>query len=189
MANVNAPSGFRPYRHMAGGDVRLNEYSIASGYNTTIYDGDVVEMTGTGKNIAKAATENADNIGVFHGCRYVNAQGEQKFSKHWPADTVATEIVALVYDDEKIVYEVQCDTLAEGDIGQLVDLNVGTGNDSTGRSGAYLPVSGGTAATGRAFRLIELKPSPDNAYGAYAKALVVFAEHVIKGVVSGVGGN
>lgn len=189
MANLNGPFGFRPYRHMTGGCVRVNEYSIASSYNTSIYDGDVVEMTGEGKNIAKAAAANADNIGVFHGCRYVDAQGNQVFSKHWPANTVATEIVALVYDDPNIVFEVQCDTLAEGDIGQLVDINVGTGNDSIGRSGAYLPVSGGTAATGRTFRLMELKPSPDNAFGAYAKALVVFAEHVLKGVVAGVGGN
>jgi hypothetical protein len=174
---------------MTGGMVRVNEYAIASGYDTTVYDGDVVEMTGTGKNIAKAASGNADNIGVFHGCRYVDAQGNQVFSKHWPANTVATDIVALVYDDPNIIYEVQCDALAEGDIGQLVDINVGTGNDRTGRSGAYLSVSGGTAAAGRAFRLIELKPSPDNDYGAYAKALVAFAEHVLKGVVAGVGGN
>lgn len=187
MANVNAPSGLRPVRHMGGGDIRMSEYSIASAYNTNIFTGDVVEMTGTGKNVAKAAAQNVDNIGVFAGCRYVNAQGEQKFSKHWPADTVATEIVAYVYDDPDIVFEAQCDTLAAADIGALVDWNVGTGSTATGVSGLYA-VGSVTGTTGKSLRLVELKKSPNNAYGAYAKAYVVFAEHVLKGVVAGVGG-
>lgn len=188
MANVNSPHGLRPVRHMTGGDVRVNEYSIASAYATNIFFGDPVEMTGTGKNIQLAAAQNVDNIGVFAGCRYVNAQGEQKFSKYWPASTSATEIVAMVYDDPNIVYEIQCDTLAEGDIGQLVDWAAGTGSTTTGVSGAYADLTTGTATTNMSLRLIELKKSPDNAYGAYAKAYVVFAEHVLKGVVAGVGG-
>lgn len=188
MANTNAPHGLRAVKHMTGGVVRTNEYTIASAYNTNIFYGDQVEMTGTGKNVALAAATNVDNIGMFAGCRYVNAAGEQKFSKYWPADTVATEIVALVYDDPNIVFEAQCDTLAAADIGTLVDWNAGTGSTSTGMSGGYMDVGAGTATTDQTYRLIELKPSPDNAYGAYAKAYVVFAEHVLKGVVAGVGG-
>lgn len=188
MSNVDSPFGLRAVRHMTGGCVRTNEYSIASAYNTNLFHGDVVQMTGTGKNIAIAAAGNADNIGVFKGCRYVNAQGEQKFSKHWPANQVATQIVAMVYDDPNIVYEAQCDTLAEGDVGALVDINAGTGSTVTGVSGVYADVGAGTATTGKSLRLIELKNSPDNAYGTYAKAFVVFAEHALSRVVSGVGG-
>lgn len=187
MANVNSPFGFRPVRHQSGGCVRLNEYSIESGYNTTIYQGDVVEMTGTGKNVAKAAAANPDNIGVFWGCRYVDAQGNQQFSNRWPANTVATDIVALVYDDHNIVFEAQVDTIAEADIGNLMDLAVGTGSDLTGVSGAYLDeATKGT--TGGAFRVLEIVPNPVNEYGAYAKVHCVFAEHAVKGVVAGVGG-
>ena len=173
---------------MTGGACRLSKYSIASIYNTNIFQGDVVEMTGTGKNIAKSAAGNADNIGVFNGCSYVDSGGNVIFSKHWPANTVATKIVANVYDDPNIVFEVQCDTLAEGDVGTLVDINVGTGSTVTGISGAYADIGAGTATTNKTLRLIELKQSPDNAYGTSAKALVVFAEHVLKGVVAGVGG-
>jgi len=188
MANVNSPFGLRPVRHQSGGEIRTNEYSIASAYNTNIFHGDPIEMTGTGKNIQLAAAGNADNIGVFVGCRYVNSQGEQKSSKYWPASTVATDIVALVYDDPFIVYEFQCDTLAVGDIGQQIAWNAGTGSTTTGVSGAYGDVGAGTASTGKELRLVELKRSPDNAYGAYAKAYGVFAENAFMGVVSGVGG-
>lgn len=188
MANVNAPFGLRPFRHMTGGEVRMNEYSIASAYGANIFHGDPVEMTGTGKNVQLAAAQNVDNIGVFGGCRYVDSQGNQKFSKYWPSGTVATDIVAYVYDDPNIVFEIQCDTLAVGDIGQLVDWAAGTGSTLTGVSGAYADLTTGTATTNMSLRLVELKRSPDNAYGAYAKALVVFAEHALKGVVAGVGG-
>jgi len=187
MANVNGPFGLRPARHSTGGVIRASEYSIASAYATSIFTGDVVEMTGTGTNIAKAAAENVDNIGVFAGCRYVDSQGKQQFSQYWPASTTASDIVAFVYDDPNIVFEAQCDTLAAADIGALADWNVGTGSTTTGQSGLYV-VASSTGTTGKALRLLQAKPSPDNAYGAYAKVEVVFAEHVMKGVVSGVGG-
>lgn len=187
MANTNAPFGFRPRRHLTGGNIRQSEYSIASAYNTNIFKGDPVEMTGTGKNVQLAAAANADNIGIFAGVRYVNAQGEQKFSKHWPADQVATEIVAYVYDDPNIVYECQIDTIAEADVGNQVDWNAGTGSTTTGVSGAYADEST-KGTTGGALRILGLVQNPRNAYGAYAKIEVAFAEHVLKGVVSGVGG-
>lgn len=188
MANVNSPNGFRAVKHMTGGMIRLSEYSIASGYATAIFFGDPVEMTGTGKNIALAAASNPDNIGVFGGCRYVDAQGNQVFSKQWPAAQVATEIVALVYDDPNIIFEIQGDSIAAADIGQLASWAAGTGNTATGISGAYL-ASASLAGTGEPLRIMGIVPRVDNAYGAYAKVEVTFAEHALKGVVSGVGGN
>ena len=187
MANVNGPFGLRPARHHSGGKIGANEYSIASGYATSIFTGDVVEMSGTGKNVEKAAAQNADNVGVFAGCRYVDAQGKQVFNQYWPASTTATEVVAFVYDDPNIVFEAQCDTLVEGDVGALADWAVGTGSIVTGDSGLYV-VASSTGTTGKALRIMGLSDKADNAYGAYAKAEVMFAEHVMKGVVAGVGG-
>lgn len=188
MANANSPFGLRAVRHLSGGVIRLSEYSIASAYNTNIFFGDQVEMTGTGKNIALAAAGNVDSIGVFGGCRYVDSQGNQVFSKHWPANTVATEIVALVYDDPNIVFEAQASTIAAADVGQLADWNAGTGSTVTGVSGGY--IDGATyAATNATFRVLGLVPRVDNAYGAYAKVEVVFIEHALRGVVAGVGGQ
>ncbi len=187
MANVNSPNGLRAVRHLTGGVIRTAEYSIASAYNTDIFKGDPVQMTGTGKNIAVAEAGNVDNIGVFAGCNYVNAAGEQKFSKYWPASTVATEIVALVYEDPKIVYEIQADTIAEADVGNLIDWDLGTGSTTTGISGAFA-ADATKATTGASLRIVGLVPRVKNAYGAFAKIEVVYAEHAFMGVVAGVGG-
>lgn len=187
MANVDAPNGFRPVRHLTGGVIRLGEYSIASAYDTDIFYGDPVERTGTGKNIAVAAAGNVDNIGIFGGCRYVNAQGEQKFSKYWPADTVATDIVALVYDDPNIVFECQIDTIAEADVGNQVDWDLGTGSTVTGISGSFADEST-KGTTGGSFHILGLVPRVKNAYGAYAKIEVAFAEHALKTGAAGAGG-
>jgi hypothetical protein len=187
MANANGPRGLKPVRKVGGGCITLTEYSIATDA-TAIYTGDVVEMTGTGANVAKAAAENVDNIGVFAGCRYKAADGEIKFSAYWPGSVSATEAVALVYDDPDIVFEVQGDSVAAADVGTLVDWNVGTPNATTGLSGLYAVVNGATGLTGKGLRIMRLVPRPDNAYGAYAKIEVSFAEHALKGVVAGVGG-
>jgi hypothetical protein len=187
MANTNGPFGFRPVRRLdGGGDIRTTEYSIASTYNTAIYTGDPVQMTGTGRNIELSEAGNVDNIGVFAGVRFVNAAGEQKFSKFWTAGTTGTDIVALVWDDPNIVFECQFDTLAAGDIGELTDWNAGTGSAATGQSGAYCEAAGATS--GESMRILRLVNRPDNEYGAYAKAEVCFIEHVLKGVIAGVGG-
>lgn len=188
MANTNGPFGFRPVRLLGGGDVRQTEYSVASAYGTKIFLGDVVQMTGTGTNIEVAAGGNVDNIGVFAGCSYVNEQGRPTWSHYWPANSLFTNVVAYVWDDPNIIFEVQCDTLAEGTVGQLADWDDGTGNTSTGVSGRSL-VASSTAGTDKSMRILRLSPIPENAYGAYAKAEVMFVEHVLKGVVAGVGGN
>lgn len=188
MANPNAPFGFKPLRHMSGRAIVQNEYSIASGYASNIGKGHVVEMTGTGKNIQLAAAGNVDSIGVFMGCQYVNAQGEQKFSKMWPASTVATNIKAFVVDDPDVIFAIMCSTLAAADIGQLADWHAGTTNTTTGKSGAYLNAAT-LAASDASLRILRLANKGKNAYGAYAIAEVLFIEHALRGVVAGVGGQ
>lgn len=189
MSNTDAKLGFKAVRHLGGGLVRTNAYSIASGYATAIYYGDPVEMTGTGRNIQLAAATNADNIGVFAGVHYKDATGKSVYSKYWPASTTATDVEALVYDDPNTVFEIQGDSVAEGDVGALVDWNAGTGSATTGYSGAYAVVTGATGTADKALRILGLVPRPENAYGAYAKIEVMFAEHSLRGVVAGVGGN
>lgn len=186
MANTNAPFGLKPLRSLKGGSIVANEYSIASGYSSEIGMGHPVEMTGTGKNIQLSAAGNVDACGVFIGCQYVNAAGEQKFSKNWPASTVATYIKAFVVDDPDVIFEAQVSTLAEADIGQLADLAAGTA--SNGVSGMYIDAAT-LAATNATFRILRLSNRPSNEYGAYAKAEVLFIEHALRGVVAGVGGQ
>lgn len=187
MANVNGPFGLRPYRHLSGSRVVTRPYSIADNYETAIGRGDPVEMTGTGRNIQVAAAANADNIGVFAGCKYKNALGEIIYSPYWPGHTGNSEIQALVWDDPNIIFLAQCDNLDEGDVGLLADWDSGAVNTLFGNSGKSVAASAG-ATTNQALRILDLARVPNNTYGAYAKAEVMFAEHVLARVVAGVGG-
>ena len=122
--------GFRALRHVGGGAQRLAEYPIASAYNTSIFNGDIVTLTAG--NVTLAA-DTAANIGVFVGCMYVNAQGEQKFSPMWLADTVGSDIQALVSCDTGVTYkvEVSAGTVQAGITGKLVNT---AGSNTTGLS-------------------------------------------------------
>lgn len=186
MANVDNANGLRPVRHLTGGEIRASHYAIASAYNTNIFTGDVVEGVADG-SIEIAEGANVDNLGVFAGVKYVNASNEQVFSQYWPANTVATEIEALVYDDPNIVFRAQADTATAAAIHLLTDWDDGAGSTATGNSGRELAVSSG-ATTGQSLRIIGKVEEPDNAWGQYVDLEVVFQEHVMKGVVSGVGG-
>lgn len=188
MANVNGPVGLVPSRVLGGGCITSNPYSIASAYGTAIHVGDPVEMTGTSNNIGRAAAGTVNAIGVFAGCKFIDAEGRPQFKPYWPANQVATEIEALVWDDPNIIFRAQADTLAADDVGALADWVVGTGNVKTGNSGSYVEGSS-TATTGKSLRILRLLPEVGNEYGAYAKCEVMFAEHALKGVVSGVGGD
>jgi hypothetical protein len=191
MSNVNAPNGLRPVRHLTGGTIRMNAYTIASAYNTSIYQGDVVVMTGTGRDIAAQSAGGHSSIGVFAGCVYHDATGRPVWSHWYPASTTdAAGITAWVYDDPMTIFEVQADSAAAGDIAALADFNAGAGGSTlTGVSGEYMTVTGATGTSGKAFRLLSLVNRADNAYGQYAKLEVIFVDHALLGIASGAGGN
>lgn len=175
MANTNAPRGFVAIGHMNGGQAPMHDYTIASTYGTALGAGDPVEMTGTGRNIQVSATTNVNSIGVFAGCSYTDSTGKRIYADYWPAGTTATNIVAHVLDDPFTLFEIQCDSLAEGDVGSVSDYTVGTPSATTGQSTTYLAVS--AATSGKCIQILGLSRKPNNAYGAYAKAQVRFASH------------
>lgn len=182
MANVNAPYGFVPVRHKSGAEVQTNtngQYTIAPAYGTAIYYGDVVERTGTGNNISKAAAGNTDNIGIFAGCWITRSDGEVEFRKNWDTDSAATSVRALVWDDPGTIFRAQADTLAEGDVGALADHNAGTASTVFNQSGSYVDVGAGTGTSGKSFRILGLVPDDQATYAAYAEVYVEFAEHAL----------
>lgn len=189
MPNVNAPAGLKPLRSLSGGSITQNAYSIDSTYATPIFRGDVVEMTGTGKNIAKAAAGNTDNCGVFMGCSWVTAQGKPEWSPCWPGVSDGkTSIEALVIDDPNVIFEIQADGCVAADVGIVCDWNVGAGSLVTGQSGAYAVASGIVTTAGGSLKVMGLVNRPGNEYGQYAKIKVMLIEHVNNAVVAGVGG-
>jgi hypothetical protein len=177
MANSNAPFGFQPNKHQAGGcPMRVNAYEIADGYTTSIYSGDLVrsDATAGGITIEAAAADTVTRIlGIFIGCQYVTLDGDVKWSQYWPASTAlatGTVATALVMDDPALEYVAQITTVAAGDVGAAFDFNAGTGSAVTGRSGAYIDQAD---TTNPKFRIEGLSEKIDgitmSEYGAFAK--------------------
>lgn len=177
MANVDAAFGYKPVRHMAGGVIRQNAYSLADGYSTSLFTGDPVVLTGTGRNIQIAtAGSSALVVGVFCGCQYVTAAGEVVFGRYWPASTdVQGDIITYVWDDPNILFIGQASgSVVAADIGLLADMASGTGSTLTGTSGWEIGASTGSE---NQLQLLELWPAGSNAYGANAVVAFLFAKH------------
>lgn len=169
----NAPFGFRPLRHLSGGDPnRTRQYPIASAYGTALYPGDPVKALTDGSIALAAAGERI--LGIFMGVQYTASDGSAYFG-HWPASTTATNIKASVVTDPNATFEVMSGgTPVVADTFLLADHVTGTGNAYTSNSAAYLS---GTMATGNAgFRILGIVDKPGNS-GQYAVLEVQIFEH------------
>jgi hypothetical protein len=176
MSAANAPFGFVPQRHPTG-EARANAYAIASGYASAIAKGQPVTLNTNGTITAGVA--GTDLIGVFAGCEYTGADGKPVTSNNWPANTVATNIRAWVYDDANTEYLVQADgSIAQTALGDQTDItNAGT-QTTFGTSAATVgAVLAGAGIQGQ-FRITGFDLSVDNAAGdAFTKVTVRIARH------------
>jgi hypothetical protein len=113
---VDKPYGLKPINLYGGTPFAgaTRQYRIASAYNTSIFNGDVVEMINNGTIIksaitaARATVTTSQVIGIFMGCSYVNAQGQVIFSQYYPASTTAptgTVITAYVVNDPNTLFK------------------------------------------------------------------------------------
>ena len=179
MANLDAPNGFTPIRHLTGGTIRMEEIGIVSGEAAAIYSGDLVMQIAGGTIKVGTATAGLAAIGVFGGCKFTKTTGEIVYSKIWPAGqtTLASaDAVAYVYTDPNIVFSVQtAGTALFADNGALLDLTATAGNATTGRSAQELNQA---ASSEDQFRQIGLVNKPGNAWGANADVEVIIHEHV-----------
>lgn len=173
MANINAPTGFKPVTPNA----RVNAYTIATGYGTAINIGDPVKFTGTGTGALAgiAVAVGGDTVvGVLAGVDYTESSGQPRFGMAWPASTTATNIIAYVYDDPNTEFAIQCDgAFAVTDYANKADFLAGTGTNSV--SGYVLPST--NIGTGDNLRIRRLYDYPGNEVGTYAQVVVAFAEH------------
>ena len=179
MANLDAPRGFWPLRHLAGGSMaRTSPYTIGSTYGTNIFHGDVVKLVaGGGLELAAAGDR---HIGVFDGVQYTASDGSVKYGKYWPASTTATNIIAYVYDDPHMLFGVQsAGSTVAADVGTLGDHVAGTGSTTTGLSAHELNGSTGTGTA--SFRVLGKIEAPDNAYGTNVNLIVQPYEHELTG--------
>ena len=180
MANVDAPRGLWPIQPQGGTNARVNEYTIATGYGTNIFTGDLVKLVAAGGIEVAAAGNRA--LGVFAGVNYTDAEGNPVFKKYWPASTTATDIKAYVWDDPEQLFGIQQETsgsVAATELGTLGDHVAGTGSTTTGKSGHELSQTLGTGAA--SLRVRKIVNCPSNAYGEHADLVVQIYEHEFSG--------
>jgi len=179
MANLDAPNGFTPIRHLTGGTIRLEEIGIVSGEAAAIYSGDLVMQIAGGTIKVGTATAAGVAIGVFAGCKYTKTTGEIVYSKYWPAAQTtlgSADAVAYVYTDPQIVFAGQtAGTALFADNGALLDLTATAGSATTGRSAQEINQA---ASSVDQFRQIGLVNKPGNAWGANAEIEVLIHLHV-----------
>lgn len=179
--SVNGPYGLIPVKLLSGvpfvGVTR--EYSIASAYDTSIFNGDAVTLV-TGGTVERDTADAAMTpIGVFLGCSYTDpALGYKVFSQYYPADTAASDIKAIVADGTDILFKaavVSSGTtigdLAITDIGANVAMVNNAGDTTTGNSKNAISDTSATTAT-LPLRIVDLVEETRNSSGGYTEALV-----------------
>lgn len=165
------PFGLRPVRHKSGRVfAQAIQDGIASGYATDLYKGTPVQINTSG-NVVIAAN-GSDFVGAFAGVEYTDSNGRRQFADRWTASTVATEIVAYVYSDPDIVYEVQADgAVAQTAIGDQADFS-GTagstltdGDNTTQLSKTAMSSTLKGAGVQGMLRILDVSLDPANAWG------------------------
>ncbi|MEO2175035.1 MAG: hypothetical protein ABGY96_13160 [bacterium] len=160
MANQDAAFGFRPVRHLTGGEIRNNTYRITTNYDTALYQGQMVTRVtaGTIETVAAAAMF----LGIFNGCQYTDpTTGKPTWAKYYPADVNTSDIEAYVFDDPYIVFEGQHDgTGTEAMNFGGFDLAGVSGSTKTGRSTQEIGTS--TLATTGTWKQIGISKDPSN---------------------------
>lgn len=182
MTATATPFGLRAVYHPSG-IIRQEMLPIASGYNTNLFEGCPVAILADGTLGIAAAGGRA--CGAFQGVRYVGTDGRPVVSNRWPANTVATDIVAFFTRDPDIVYEIQADaTLAQATIGGQYDWTTATtGNTTTGISTVALGVS--TVSANAGLQVLGFNLDPDNLAGdAFPIVQVRISEHQLRADVA-----
>ena len=181
MANQDAAFGFRPTRHLTGGQVRTEEAKIANNYDTAVYTGQVVAAVTAG-GIEAAAAGGVQQVGVFGGVFYTDpTTSKPTWSAYYPASTAAADLKASVYADPEIVYEAQHSGTGTAAMNNsAMDFAGVSGSTITGQSTSELDTS--NSGTGGNFKQIGISVDPDNSdtSAANCNAYVVFnqTEHV-----------
>lgn len=180
MANTNAPFGFRQYRGLGSAPTYEQSVRLIKSDNTTaVYFGDPVANLNTGY-ITQATAGTAQISGIFVGCKYLStSQKRTVWSNYWPGADASADVEAYIVDDPNAQFVVQAGGTAIGlaDMGLNIQFNLGTGNSSTGISGAYVESPAVTATL--PFRIIGFITQPPGANGtditsAYNQIIVGF---------------
>lgn len=178
---VSGPSGLMPVNRLDGlpyaGATRL--FKIASGYNTSIYNGDLVRIVAGGTVEREAADAAIVTCGVFVGCTYTDpVLGYKVHANYFPANLAADDIEAYVVDDPNAVFKIAVvssgttiSSVTQSAIGANLALVDNSGNDLTGRSA--IAADDGPAVTATLpLRVVDVVEETANTSGGFTEVLV-----------------
>jgi hypothetical protein len=177
MANKVEAFGLRPYRSLNGSpwNNAQNRYTIADGYATAIFQGDLVKPV-TGGNIERhAAGTSTAVVGVFNGVTYTDPTTRKPvFANYYPGNISSADITAFVIDDPDTVFLMNANgTFARSDIFQNYEVTDVTGNTDTGISKVELNVANSGTNASYMVRAIDISQDPSNSDVASADANVL----------------
>jgi hypothetical protein len=179
MSNQLEKFGLRPYRKLDGTPLAgaQNRYTIAAGYATAIFQGDLVQPTGAG-NIERHTGNTSDAVvGVFNGVFY-NDPTTQKptYKNFYPGSITPTQgdITAFVVDDPDAVFLMDADAaFTRADLFKNYSVTTATGVTQTGISSVQLDVSASGVAATFAVQAIDISQDPENSDTSSANANVL----------------
>ena len=165
MASTASPYGLRAVNELGGlpyaGSTRTFLINPA-GYAANIFNGSIVAVNSSG--YLELVTTNGDNstpfpagtVGVFVGCSYVNAQGQQIWSQYYPSGTTGV-VTAEVIVDPNVTFQAQLDgSVTQAALGAntffAAAQSSSTGSTQTGNSNSALDATVQTTAA--AFKII-----------------------------------
>jgi hypothetical protein len=172
MASVNAPRGLQIAKKNGDGSnstgVRTIDLSNASPLVASalvpsdIFTGDPIAIETAGTIKPCAAGVSIKSAGVFQGCSFVNASGEQKFARSITGGVTATDVKIHIASDPAQTFFIQADATVTAAAGFGVGVYngvyiAGTGSHKTGQSGYVLDASGPILSTGN-LRVIRRAP-------------------------------
>jgi hypothetical protein len=180
MATTASPYGLRPINRVDGMPYAgaTSQFLInPAGTGTNLFYGQVVLIDADGY-IALSTATGADlttnnlggsslgAIGVFVGCSYINAQGQQIYAQYYPSGTTGV-VTAYVVTDDSVTFQAQLDGSAtQAVLGANTFFaavqSTSTGSTRTGNSTSALDATVQTAAA--AFKIIGFASPVTDAY-------------------------
>ena len=184
MANKDAAFGLRPIGKVGQNkdNQGLSEYSIAASA-TAIFQGDPVEMLGTGTIGVAAAGDVL--LGPLNGVFFTDAStSKPTFANHLEASNTATDIVGFVSDDPYERFEVQSNNTGaseQTDIGNVANIEYTAGSSPSFISKVELD-NGDLATSDGQLKVIGVSKDPENndLTSANVNFVVTINEHFLK---------
>jgi hypothetical protein len=179
MANVFSPNGFVPLRRLDGAawTGSQNTALIAAANTHHFYAGDPVVALTTGyiDRVAIGSIPTQGTFGIFIGCKYLStAFGRYQWSNQFPGGDTTQDIEAYVITDPNVVFRCWVGTGAasaaggpavQADLYSNFNWQLGTGNNSSGISGAYLDYASGATTNTLPLTITGLVTSPPTTNG------------------------